>query len=364
MTSSNNDIERFLDYLINPNECIDTYGRTYIDDLENIVVENHQFDLENQEFPDKEAQSWFQHLREKFGFSSLGDFIAYVRTNEVDLDIANIRPRSTFHTETTYAHDQNFLKLREEDSVEQSNEFQKQWSMNSVKDIPALNTNADAYELYMSSDRVNPWTYVIKKEINHGNLKSQDKVICIGNRWLGEILYFRKNLGLHNTMGVDLFSSAPDLVIAADMHNMPFEDSSVKLIFNRGLLNKSYDVRLLVKEMLRVLKPDGYIIVETPGPYDWGVSRLGRTDVKSINNLLKLFKGKVKRVVYSDHRKPFRWLYDSSQHLRLCIQIDKSGETAKPIVEPFSEVVFKRFDWRRRFYLRAKRKLRRMFGPE
>ena len=56
-------IERFIDYLIEPNQCIDSYGRPYIDDLENIVVENHEFNFITQNFPNKEAQDWFERMR-------------------------------------------------------------------------------------------------------------------------------------------------------------------------------------------------------------------------------------------------------------------------------------------------------------
>src|SRR5689334_20299049 len=95
-------IERFLDYLIDPYECIDTFGRTYIDDLEHIVVENHSFDFQSQRFPDKEAQEWFERILSKFGFEGMDALIAYVRSHQDDLNLANKRPRSTFQTETIF----------------------------------------------------------------------------------------------------------------------------------------------------------------------------------------------------------------------------------------------------------------------
>ena len=52
-TIDNELIERFLDYLIDPYHCIDTYGRSYLDDLELIVEENHRFDFKSQTFPDE-----------------------------------------------------------------------------------------------------------------------------------------------------------------------------------------------------------------------------------------------------------------------------------------------------------------------
>ena len=359
-------IERFIDYLIEPNQCIDSYGRPYIDDLENIVVENHEFNFITQNFPNKEAQDWFERIRVQCGFKNLEEIIAYVRKHRDDLDIANIRPRSTFQTETLFEAEptfhqihEHFQKLKQEiRSVDRSNEFQREYSLEAIKSIPQIDSDADQYELYMSSDRVNPWTYLIRREIRRGNLRPDDKVVCIGNRWGGEILYFRQNLGLKNTIGIDLFSSHPDLVIAADMHQMPFPDNTVKMIFNRGLINKSYDVRILVKEMLRVLTKDGFLIVETPGPYGYGVSRLGRTDVKSAENLLRLFRGKVSRIVFQEATRPRSFLFDATRLIRLFIQIDKDGAVITPEAESFSRLRFKIYDAYRLSLLRG-RALRR-----
>jgi len=89
-------IERFLDYLIDPIECIDTYGRTYVDDLEFILAENHVFDFQTQTFPDQEAQQWFERIRSRFNFAKIEEFIGYVREPLSALDLANIRPSSMF----------------------------------------------------------------------------------------------------------------------------------------------------------------------------------------------------------------------------------------------------------------------------
>jgi SAM-dependent methyltransferase len=335
-------IERFLDYLIDPNECIDTYGRTYVDDIEHILVENHAFDFQQQTFSDKQAQEWFDKIRGELNFKDMQEFIAHIRAHVHELDLANRRPRSTFQTETIFESEPAFRKLKSEgDSLERHTEFQRAMGLDGVKSLPTLdNPDADRYELYMGSDRTNPWTFLLRREIARGNLSPNDAVICIGNRWIGEIAYFRENLGLKNTKGVDLFTNDPQYVVAADMHNMPFEDNSIKLIFNRGLINKSYDVRVLVKEMMRVLKDDGFLCVETPGPYGYGVSRLGRTDIKNASNLLRLFRGRVRRIVYSEHTKPHRYLYDATRVIRLFIQIDKDGGHELPTAENFPRRVW------------------------
>ena len=353
-------LERFLDFLVDPNECIDTFGRTYVDDLENIVVENHEFDFQTQRFPDKGAQAWFDRIRSDFGFSDLQEIIAYVRAHVRDLRLASFRPRTTFHGETVFESEPTFQRLRDQgDPVERSNEFQRTWSMRSVKEHPQLDTNADAFEMFMRYDRLNPWTYLIRREIAHGTLARDDKVICIGNRWIGEILYFRETLGLVKAVGVDLISNNPELVIAADMHKLPFEDSSVKMVFTRGTINKSYDVRLFAKEIARVLQKDGLLIIETPGPFGYGVTRLGLTDVKSWRNLLRLFRGKVRRIIYADAMEPYAYQDEAKRLVRLFIQLDKNGAPGMPGVEPFPHVRFKIHDFVRGYLLELRRKLRR-----
>jgi len=351
--------ERFLDHLINPNDCIDTFGRTYFDDLELIAVENHGFDPASQTFPDPAAQEWFERVRSEFGFRTLDDFIAYARDNHSQLDIANYRPRSSFHGNTIYDIEPSFRTLQSSaESVDAINEFQKRWSMRGVGDIPENDVDADYYELYLSYDRVNPWTFLIGHEIRRKTLLPDDNVICIGNRWLGEILYFRQNLGLRKAVGVDLFSPDSALVVEADMHKLPFEDNSVKLIFTRGLINKSYDVRLWAGEMMRVLADGGFIITETPGPYGYGVNSLTRTDVKSARNLMRLFSGKISRVVYADESQPRRFLYDGTRLVRVFIQIDKSGNRPLPEMEPFPHVAFAFYNGFRNLLLKVRYRLR------
>lgn len=353
-------IERFLDYLIDPNECIDTFGRSYIDDLEHILAENHHFDFATQKFPDQEAQQWFEKLRAEFGFQDIAAFLAFVRAHLHELDIANFRPRSTFHTETLFESEPTYHKLKEgSDTIEERVEFQRAMGLGGIRSIPSLDDpDPDRYELYLGSDRTNPWTYVLKREIARGYLSPDDSVISLGNRWIGEIAYFRENIGLKKAMGVDLFTNNPEFVVAADMHELPFADDSIKLVFNRGLINKSYDVRVLAQEVLRVLTKDGLFIVETPGPYDYGVSRLGRTDIKSARNLLRLFEGKVRRIFYVEATKPRRYQADSTKLIRVGFQIDKDGWNEAPEVEPFSDKLFEFYNaCRTRFLERDRTKM-------
>ena len=352
-------IERFLDYLIDPMQCVDRFGRSYLDDLEHIVVENHHFDFAAQRFPDKEAQAWFERLRGELGFGKLEDLIAHVRAHADELNIANLRPRSTFHNETLWASESSFHKLKEDSSVERITQFQRDVSMHSIVEQPELSIDADAFERYIRTDRLNPWTYLIRREVARGTLSADDRVICIGNRWAGEILYFRQTLGLRNAIGVDLISTNPELIVAADMHDLPFADESIKMVFTRGTINKSYDVRLFVSEIIRVLSKDGLVAVETVGPFDYGVSRLSLTDVKHWRNLLRLFRGKVKKIIYADAQEPYAYQDGGSRLVRLFIQLDKKRQTTSPIRESDPVLRLKIHEFIRGYVLGLRRKMRR-----
>jgi SAM-dependent methyltransferase len=316
--------------------------------------------MQAQRFPDKEAQAWFERIQAECGIHSLRELIAYVRADLAQLNVANVRPRTTFHGETEFDSEPSFHQLRSDGySVERSNEFQRRWSMRAITQFPQLDRDADAFEMFMRYDRMNPWTYLIRREIRRGTLVRDAQVICIGNRWAGEILYFRNTLGLTRTMGVDLISTNPELVIAADMHHLPFADGSVKMVFTRGTINKSYDVRLFAKELLRVLTKDGFLIIETPGPFGWGVTRLGLTDVKSWKNLLRLFRGNVGRIIYADSMEPYSYLSEAKRLVRLFIQLDK-GSGRSVDAEPFPRLWFAIHDWYRGHLLGTRHRLRRV----
>ncbi len=326
-------MERFLDSLINPYDCVDTFGRSYLDDLENILIENHAFDFSAQKFPDKMMQEWFERVLAEFRLGTMEDVIAYVRTHSFNL--ANARPRADLHVEVITDWIPFDRSRKSEEASEEFIEAQRVLSKEGVETLPQNELSADEYEHYLCYDRLNPWTYLVRREVSRGNLSPDDPVICIGNRWLGEILYFRQTLGLRKAQGMDLFSADPELVIVGDMHRMPLEDNSVKMIFIRQALSKAYDVRLVVSEILRVLKTRGFVIIEIPGPYGWGVSKLRGTDVKSARNLLRLFRGKVRRIIYQDEIPPNRAVYnaDVQRLIRVFIEIDKEGWDQAPIGE-------------------------------
>ncbi|MGH8547007.1 MAG: methyltransferase domain-containing protein [Methylococcales bacterium] len=353
-------VESFLDYLIDPNECIDTYGRSYLSDLEFIAIENFYFDRETQLFPDPDIQQVFGKICQTYGLKSLGDLAEFVRIHP-SIRIANLRPRMSFKLLKEFESGSKLSGLAggpPETAIALNNEFQKIWSTRAIQETPI--SSPDVYELYLGADRLNPWTFLFKRAIACRMLSRDARVVCIGPRWNSEILYFRKNLGLTNTIGVDLVSNDPDLVVTADMHNLPFANSSVDLIFCRGTIDKSYDIRVLAAEMVRVIKDGGLLAIETIGPYWHGVNPLGRTDVKNSKNLRKLFKGKVAQVIYEDDYKLGVTQSAVTNAIRMFIQICKSHVLTPKLSVKFPKLLFSHFNAYRKLLLRARIRWRRL----
>lgn len=125
--------------------------------------------------------------------------------------------------------------------------------------------------------------------------------LSIGPRWVTEIEFFREILGLKGHMGLDLFSSDEALVKVGDMHHMPFPDQHFQLIFIKNTVDKSYRVRQLVSELIRVTRPGGIVIVDQICGYG-DCSPLTRTDIQKSENLLRLFRSRspIEVLVQSD----------------------------------------------------------------
>lgn len=134
-----------------------------------------------------------------------------------------------------------------------------------------------------------------------GKVDGTQPTLSIGPRWLTEIEFFRKIVGLRQHVGLDLFSDNPDLVVPGDMHEMPFPNSRFQLVFLKNVVDKSYNVRKLVQELIRIVQPGGIIIVDQVCGYG-ACTPLTRTDIQSGRNLLRLFEARtrVKPLVCQD----------------------------------------------------------------
>jgi hypothetical protein len=87
--------------------------------------------------------------------------------------------------------------------------------------------------------------------------KLDGKVLIVGPRTEDDI-FFAKALGLKNPIGLDLFSYSP-LIQVGDAHRTLFKNSSIDLVIVGWVLPYTEKPGVLIQEMLRILRPDGYL---------------------------------------------------------------------------------------------------------
>ena len=133
--------------------------------------------------------------------------------------------------------------------------------------------------------------------------KKDTSMLCIGPRWPLEITWVRNTFGFNNVTGLDLFSTDENLVVKGDMHQMPFENNSFNVVYQRNTFNKSYDIRKALDECVRVLKPGGYLISDDCYDYNVGVNELTRTNILCNEWMIKYLGDNVSKVVINENQK-------------------------------------------------------------
>ena len=132
------------------------------------------------------------------------------------------------------------------------------------------------------------WEIKLAKWLAGGMLQADLPSLSIGPRWVTEIEFFREIVGLRKHIGLDLFTDDAEMVMAGDMHKMPFDDGYFQFIFLKNVVDKSYDVRKLVQEVIRVMRPGGIVVVDQICGYG-ATTPLTRTDIQQARNLARIF---------------------------------------------------------------------------
>lgn len=86
-------------------------------------------------------------------------------------------------------------------------------------------------------------------------------ILCIGSRNRLEPDLWRRR-GYHRVTAVDLLPSPG--VRVADMHGLPFHDHTRDLVFASHVLEHALDPCLALQEIIRVLRPGGYLYAAFP----------------------------------------------------------------------------------------------------
>jgi hypothetical protein len=127
------------------------------------------------------------------------------------------------------------------------------------------------------------------KLIRDGKIKKDDPILIIGPRYVDEVWFFRKCLGLKNTVGLDLFDSGDGYILKGDVHNIASPDQYYKLVFTVGTLTYSYNIRQVAEEMARVVQRPGFIMIMDNTDMTNGPNALSRSDVIHVDNALSLY---------------------------------------------------------------------------
>jgi len=145
------------------------------------------------------------------------------------------------------------------------------------------------------------WHLKLKSWLVMGRLSRDRPSLSVGPRWVTEIEFFREVVGLRQHIGLDLFSDDSDLVIKGDMHQIPFDNNHFQFVFLKNVVDKSYDVRKLVRELIRVVRPGGIVVVDQVCGYG-STTPLTRTDIQKAANLARIFERycKLERLVCRD----------------------------------------------------------------
>ena len=125
------------------------------------------------------------------------------------------------------------------------------------------------------------------------------KMLTIGPRWAAEIEFLRMRFGI-DVMGLDLFSTDESKVIIGDMHDMPIEDNTYDIVYEKNTYNKAYNIRKALDESVRILKPGGLLIYDECMDYTCGVNENARTNIKSHHWTISYLKDKIEKVLVAE----------------------------------------------------------------
>ena len=89
------------------------------------------------------------------------------------------------------------------------------------------------------------------------------------------------------------------------MHEMPFEDTTFGLVYQRNTFDKSYDIRTVCSECVRVLRDGGILISDDCYDYTNGVSEMARTNIKHNDQVARAIAPNVAEIIYDqrDHSR-------------------------------------------------------------
>ena len=289
--------EGILDRLLDRERIIDRFDANYLDDLPEILRELHGVTEENAGDNGDVAELW--RLSGRDGDVELGALAEALEQLGIDSKRyspkqapASVQRRHGYSRVGSWGRAVGLRLGRSGNGQDAINTIQAEYSIQSGGDREVEFTDLARPE---TGD---PWTPLMIQLRETGAVCADEPVLTIGPRWTGEIDYFRERLGLQGTIGLDLFSPDEELIKVGDMHDMPFEDDTFGLVYQRNTFDKSYDIRAALRECVRVLRDGGVLITDDCYAYTEGVSELSRTSIKHNDQVLRVLGAHVAEVLH------------------------------------------------------------------
>ena len=279
--------ERILDRLLDREQLIDRFDASYLDDLPEILREVHGVTAANAAEHADVAELW--RLAGRDGDVVLEELAPALEQLGVDEKRyspkeapARVRRRHGYSRVGSWRRAAGLRLGRGGNGQDAVNRVQAEYS------IQSGGAQEVAFTDLARPETGDPWTPLMIRLRESGVVGEDEPVLTIGPRWTGEIDYFRERLGLKGTIGLDLFSPDEELIKVGDMHDMPFEDDTFGLVYQRNTFDKSYDIRAALRECVRVLRDGGVLITDDCYAYTDGVSELSRTSIKHNVQVLRV----------------------------------------------------------------------------
>ncbi len=308
MTADLTEIKKCLESLLQTGECVLTFDRSLVDQLPDILRENFGITSAAETSRSPALERLFHLIqpgrREEWSIAALPELLDAMGLNKAEYvprapsHVMNEKGKPFSHWTFSTSKDslQDVLALQKDLGMGQYNASSEphavQWQGGTIplrKYLQGVTTVPPSFLEKLL--RRSHWELWITWWKFRGWLTSDLPSLSIGPRWVTEIEFFRKILGFKRHIGLDLFSNDETLVKVGDMHQMPFEDRHFQMVFIKNTVDKSYDVRRLVAELLRVTRPGGIIIVDQICNYG-DCTPLTRTDILKSANLLRMFRAR------------------------------------------------------------------------
>jgi SAM-dependent methyltransferase len=294
--------DEVLGRLIERDQVIDRFDADYLDDLPKILREVHGITDENASDNSDVQELWRQSGHEPGKLAQLADAL---------IDGGAVDRRRWAPRRNTAEEQKRFKYTRVRNWRQASGVTLDRGSKSDPSAVEVVNALQSGYSHNVQGGKFevafdalerpetgDPWSDFIRGLLEKGVISADESHLTIGPRWVGEIHYFRQELGLPKTIGLDLFSHDEEFVKVGDMHDMPFEDSTFGLVYQRNTFDKSYDIRSALGECLRVLRNGGVLISDDCYDYTHGVSEMARTNIRHNNQIARVLEPHVAEVLY------------------------------------------------------------------